>query len=147
MPDAWRISGSRALTTQSGTRFPCRQCRNTGLRVPIYVNIRYPWTWHGVEPNPPFVPEDDPNNTVNSYRREFEVPQDWKGRRVLLTFDGVNSFFQLWVNGEKVGLGKDSRTPVEFDITAFVKPGKNLLAVENFRWCDGSYLEDQDMCA
>ena len=116
-----------------------------GYGVPIYVNIRYPWTWHGVNPNPPFVPEGDPNNTVNSYRREFEVPMDWKGRRVLVTFDGVNSFFQLWVNGEKVGLGKDSRTPVEFDITKFVKPGRNLLAVENFRWCDGSYLEDQDM--
>jgi beta-galactosidase len=116
-----------------------------GYGVPIYVNIKYPWTWHGVNPNPPFVPEDDPNNTVNSYRREFDVPQDWNGRRILLTFDGVNSFFHLWINGEKVGLGKDSRTPVEFDITAFVKPGRNLLAVENFRWCDGSYLEDQDM--
>ena len=116
-----------------------------GYGVPIYVNIQYPWTWHGVAPNPPFVPEDDPNNTVNSYRREFEVPQDWNGRRILLTFDGVNSFFQLWVNGEKVGLGKDSRTPVEFDITKFVKPGRNLLAVENLRWCDSSYLEDQDM--
>ena len=116
-----------------------------GYGVPIYVNIQYPWTWHGVAANPPFVPEDDPNNTVNSYRREFEAPPDWNGRRILLTFDGVNSFFQLWVNGEKVGLGKDSRTPVEFDVTKFVKPGRNLLAVENFRWCDGSYLEDQDM--
>jgi len=116
-----------------------------GYGVPIYVNIRYPWTWHGVYPNPPFVPEDDPNNTVNSYRHEFDVPLDWKGRRILITFDGVNSFFQLWINGEKVGMGKDSRTPVEFDITKFVKPGRNLLAVENFRWCDGSYLEDQDM--
>jgi beta-galactosidase len=116
-----------------------------GYGVPIYVNIKYPWTWHGVNPNPPFVPEDDPNNTVNSYRRAFEVPKDWSGRRVLITFDGVNSFFYLWINGQKAGMGKDSRTPVEFDITPFVKPGKNLLAVENFRWCDGSYLEDQDM--
>ncbi|HET7625047.1 MAG TPA: glycoside hydrolase family 2 TIM barrel-domain containing protein, partial [Verrucomicrobiae bacterium] len=78
-------------------------------------------------------------------RREFEVPKDWNGRHVFLTFDGVNSFFDLWINGEKVGMGKDSRTPVEFDITKFLKPGKNLLAVENFRWSDGSYLEDQDM--
>ncbi len=115
-----------------------------GYGIPIYVNVKYPWTWHGVEPNPPLVPEDDPNNTVNSYRRTFELPKDWAGRRVLLTFDGVNSFFTLWVNGEKAGVGKDSRTPVEFDITKFLKPGKNLLAVENFRWCDGSYLEDQD---
>jgi beta-galactosidase len=116
-----------------------------GYGVPIYVNYRYPWTWHGVKPNPPFVPEDDPNNTVNSYRREFEVPGDWDGRHIFITFDGVNSFFQLWINGQKIGMGKDSRTPVEFDITSFVKPGKNLIAVENFRWSDGSYLEDQDM--
>jgi beta-galactosidase len=113
-----------------------------GFGVPIYVNIPYPWRqpW-----KPPFVPEDDPNNTVNSYRRTFTVPVEWANRRVLLTFDGVNSFFFLWVNGEKVGLGKDSRTPVEFDITKFLKAGENLIAVENFRWCDGSYLEDQDM--
>ena len=115
-----------------------------GHGIPIYVNIKYPWTWHGVNPNPPFVPENDPNNTVNSYRRPFTVPKDWDGRRVLITFDGVNSMFYLWVNGQKVGMGKDARTPVEFDITPFLKPGENILAVENFRWCDGSYLEDQD---
>ncbi len=112
-----------------------------GYGIPIYVNIRYPWS----EPwRPPFVPGDDENNTVNSYRRSFDLPQDWQGRRVLVTFDGVNSFFYLWVNGQKVGFGKDSRTPVEFDITSFVHPGRNVMAVENFRWCDGSYLEDQD---
>ncbi len=112
-----------------------------GYGIPIYVNIQYPWAkpW-----KPPFVPEDDPNNTVNSYRKTFSVPGDWSGRRTLITFDGVNSFFYLWVNGQKVGMGKGSRTPVEFDITSFLKPGENLLAVENFRWCDGSYLEDQD---
>jgi beta-galactosidase len=112
-----------------------------GYGVPIYVNIPYPWRkpW-----TPPFVPPDDPNNTVNSYRHTFTVPKDWAGQRVFLTFDGVNSFFYLWVNGQKVGLGKDARTPVEFDITKYLKPGENLLAVENFRWCDGSYLEDQD---
>ncbi len=112
-----------------------------GYGIPIYVNIRYPWP----EPwQPPFVPEDDPNNTVNSYRRTFGVPKSWDGRRVLLTFDGVNSFFILWINGQRVGMGKDSRTPVEFDVTRYLKTGENLLAVENFRWCDGSYLEDQD---
>jgi len=115
-----------------------------GHGIPIYVNIRYPWTWHGVKPTPGIVPPDDPNNTVNSYRREFELPKDWDGRRVLITFDGVNSFFYLWVNGQRVGMGKDARTPVEFDLTKFLKPGKNLIAVENFRWNDGSYLEDQD---
>lgn len=112
-----------------------------GHGIPIYVNVNYPWAkpW-----NPPHVPANDPNNTVNSYRRTFTLPQDWNGRRVLITFDGVNSFFYLWVNGEKVGMGKDSRTPVEFDLTKFLKPGENLIAVENLRWCDGSYLEDQD---
>lgn len=115
-----------------------------GHGIPIYVNIKYPWTWHGVDPTPPVVPGDDPNNTVNSYRRTFTVPKGWDGRRVFITFDGVNSFFYLWVNGNKVGMGKDSRTPVEFDITKFIKPGENLVALENFRWCDGSYLEDQD---
>ena len=115
-----------------------------GHGIPIYVNVRYPWTWHGVKPSPPVVPPDDPNNTVNSYRHEFELPKDWAGRRLLITFDGVNSFFYIWVNGRKVGMGKDARTPVEFDLTKYVKPGKNLIAVENFRWNDGSYLEDQD---
>ncbi len=115
-----------------------------GHGVPIYVNVKYPWTRPGEEATPPLVPADNPNNTVNSYRRTFDLPGEWEGRRVLLTFDGVNSFFTLWINGEKVGSGKDSRTPVEFDITKFLKPGKNLVAVENFRWCDGSYLEDQD---
>lgn len=115
-----------------------------GYGVPIYVNVKYPWTRPGEAANPPQVPGDDPNNTVSSYRRTFNLPKDWGNRRVLITFDGVNSFFTLWVNGEKAGIGKDSRTPVEFDITKFLKPGENLLAVENFRWCDGSYLEDQD---
>jgi beta-galactosidase len=115
-----------------------------GYGIPIYVNSQYPWTWHGVQPTPPIVPENDPNDTVNSYRRTFTVPKDWDGRRVLLTFDGVNSFFYVWVNGHAVGLGKDARTPVEFDITPYLQSGENVLAVENFRWCDGSYLEDQD---
>ncbi|MCL4193356.1 MAG: hypothetical protein KJZ87_16595, partial [Thermoguttaceae bacterium] len=111
-----------------------------GYGVPIYVNIPYPW----YKVDPPFVPDDDPNATVNSYRRTFEVPEVWAGRQVFLTFDGVNSFFYVWINGRKVGMGKDSRTPVEFNVTQYLRPGQNLVAVENFRWCDGSYLEDQD---
>lgn len=112
-----------------------------GYGVPIYVNVSYPWPrpW-----NPPYVPQDDRNNTINYYRRTFDLPKEWSGRRVFITFDGVNSFFYLWVNGQKVGMGKDSRTPVEFDITQYVRPGTNLIAVENLRWSDGSYLEDQD---
>ncbi len=129
-----------------------------GHGVPIYTNTKYPWllppagydvakdvAWHPAsKPTPPFIPQDNPFNTVSAYRRSFDVPAEWGGRPVFLTFDGVNSFFYLWINGEKVGFGKDSRTPVEFNVTRFVKPGKNLIAVENFRWSDGSYLECQD---
>ena len=111
-----------------------------GYGVPIYVNIKYPWK----PVNPPFIPQDYQHNTVNSFRRTFDVPADWTGRRIFITFEGVNSFFYLWINGQQVGMSKDSRTPAEFDVTKYVKTGENSIAVENFRWCDGSYLEDQD---
>lgn len=137
VPDFWKTD----FNDSAWTTIPVpSNVEIEGYGIPIYTNIKYPWP----KPKPPFTPDDDPNNTVNSYRRPFEVPADWGGRRVLITFDGVNSFFYLWINGQKVGMGKGSRTPVEFDITKYVKPGMNLLAVENFRWCDGSYLEDQD---
>ncbi len=109
-----------------------------GYDVPIYVNITYPW---GV-PDPPHIPAD--NNPVGSYRTRFTVPPSWSGRDVYLTFDGVESAFYLWVNGERVGYSEDSRTPAEFNITRYLKDGENLLAVEVYRWCDASYLEDQD---
>lgn len=115
-----------------------------GYGIPIYVNVKYPWAWNGATLTPPTIPADDPNNTVNSYRRTFTLPADWTGRRIFITFDGVNSFFYLCINGHPVGFSKDSRTPAEFDITRYLKAGENLIAVENFRWCDGSYLEDQD---
>ena len=84
-------------------------------------------------------------NPVGSYRREFEVPQTWNGRRLFLTFDGVDAAFFLWINGEKVGYSVNSRNAAEFDVTKYIKPGKNTLAVEVYRYCSGSYLEDQDM--
>ena len=112
-----------------------------GYGFPIYVNVKYPWKkpW-----NPPAIPADEPNNTVSSYRTTFNVPADWSGRRTFLAFDGINSFAYVWVNGQKLGFTKDSRTLQEFDISAVAKPGENTLAVEVFRWCDGSWLEDQD---
>jgi len=129
-----------------------------GHGVPIYTNTKYPWlqppagydvakdvAWHPAsKPTPPFIPQDNPYNTVSAYRRTFEVPAEWDGRQIFITFDGVNSFFYLWVNGQKLGFSKDTRTPSEFNVTRYVKPGKNLIAVENFRWSDGSYLECQD---
>ncbi len=109
-----------------------------GYDVPIYVNIKYPW---GV-PDPPRIPAG--NNPVGSYRTRFTVPPAWAGREVFITFDGVESAFYLWVNGQRVGYSEDSRTPAEFDITKYLKDGENLLAVEVYRWSDASYLEDQD---
>jgi len=108
-----------------------------GHGLPIYSNIPYPF-----KKDPPNAPTEW--NPVGSYRRDFEVPKDWKNRETLITFDGVQSAFYLWINGRKVGYSQGSRTPAEFNITKYLKPGKNILAVEVYRWSDGSYLEDQD---
>jgi beta-galactosidase len=109
-----------------------------GYGYPVYSNVPYPWG----APTPPDIPGD--YNPVSSYRRLIQVPATWSGREVFLTFDGVNSFFTLWLNGTKLGFSKDSRTPATFRLTPHLQPGDNLLAVEVFRWNDGSYLEDQD---
>ena len=93
-------------------------------------------------PKPPFVPHD--HNPVGSYRRTFTVPSEWAGMDVYLQFGAVKSFFYVWVNGEKLGFSKDSKTPAEWNITRFLKPGENVLAAEVYRWSDGSYLECQD---
>jgi beta-galactosidase len=119
-----------------------------GYGTPYYRNNGYTFqkNWPHVLTEPPknftaYV-ERDP---VGSYRREFEVPKNWDGRRIFLTFDGVDSAFFLWVNGEKVGFSVNSRNAAEFDITKFLRPGKNLLAVEVYTYSAGSYIEDQDM--
>ncbi len=113
-----------------------------GYDRPIYLNIRYPF--HPDYPaHPPLVNAD--NNPVGSYLTIFTVPQDWDGREVFIHFDGVESAFYIWVNGEKVGYSQGRMTPAEFNLTPFLKKGKNRLAVEVYRWSDGSYLEDQDM--
>jgi beta-galactosidase len=109
-----------------------------GYGIPIYTNVRYPFS----PTDPPRIPHD--NNPVGSYRTRFTLPEGWAGRRVFLHFAGVSSFLSVWVNGEEVGLSKGSRLPAEFDVTRFVGPGTNTLAVEVLKWCDGSYLEDQD---
>jgi beta-galactosidase len=84
-------------------------------------------------------------NPVGSYRRDFEIPQNWNGRRIFVTFDGVDAGFFLWINGEKVGYSINSRNAAEFDITKYVRPGKNMIAAEVYRFTAGSFLEDQDM--
>lgn len=108
-----------------------------GYGIPIYVNTRYPF-----EKNPPFIKHDD--NPVGSYLRKFNVPENWKDKEVFINFDGVESAFYLWINGKKVGYSQGSRLAAEFNITKFLKPGENSLAVEVYRWSDGSYLECQD---
>ena len=119
-----------------------------GYGTPFYRNNGYTFQkdWPHVLATPPtnytsYV-ERDP---VGSYRREFEVPSTWNGRRIFLTFDGVDSAFFLWINGEKVGFSVNSRNAAEFDITKYLKPGKNLLAAEVYTYSAGSYIEDQDM--
>lgn len=112
-----------------------------GYGTPIYTNVKEPWSPHRA--NPPFIPHD--YNPVGSYRRTFHVPDGWEEREVFLTFDGVKSAFYVWMNGRKVGYSQGSMTPAEFNVTDYLEPGENVLAVEVYRWSDGSYLEDQDM--
>jgi beta-galactosidase len=108
-----------------------------GYDYPIYTNIQYPH-----KRTPPTIQSD--YNPVGSYRMEFETPTDWDGKEIILHFGAVSSAMYVWVNGHEVGYNEDSKTPAEFNITKYLKKGENLLAVQVFRWCDGSYLEDQD---
>jgi beta-galactosidase len=109
-----------------------------GHGTPMYTNVQYPFAID----NLPRVPEDD--NPVGCYRRSFTLPESWDGRQVFLVFEGVDSAFYVWVNGKLVGYSQDSRLSAEFDITAYLRSGENNLALRVYRWCDGSYLEDQD---
>ncbi len=119
-----------------------------GYGTALYTNARYPF-----KVDPPRVMGDSPEeftnhvdrNPVGSYRRTFKVPASWQNRQVFINFDGVDSAFYIWVNGQMVGYSQDSRTPAEFDLTSYINPkDDNLLAVEVYRYSDGSYLEDQD---
>ncbi len=113
-----------------------------GYGDPIYVNIGYPWR-NQYKNNPPHVPTE--KNHVGSYRREFVIPADWSDKDIVAHFGAVSSNMYLWVNGKFVGYSEDSKLEAEFDLTPYVKPGqKNLIAFQIFRWCDGSYFEDQD---
>ncbi|MEP6674430.1 MAG: glycoside hydrolase family 2 TIM barrel-domain containing protein [Ferruginibacter sp.] len=107
-----------------------------GFGIPIYTNVTYPFP-----KNPPFVGDDNP---AGSYRKYFTVPENWNGNEVLLHFGSITGYAVVYINGQKAGMTKASKTPAEFNITPFLTKGKNLLAVEVFRWHDGSYLEDQD---
>ena len=113
-----------------------------GYGDPIYVDVGYPWR-NQYTNNPPHVPTE--KNHVGSYRREFVIPADWNGKDIVAHFGAVSSNMYLWVNGKFVGYSEDSKLEAEFDLTPYVKLGqKNLIAFQVFRWCDGSYFEDQD---
>ena len=118
-----------------------------GYGTPIYTNVAYPF-----QPDPPRVTSTPPENYTNyknrdpvgSYRRDFVLPDKWASREVFIHFDGVESAFYIWVNGREVGYAQGSRTPAEFDLTSYLHSGRNTVAAQVFRWCDGSYMEDQD---
>ena len=112
-----------------------------GYGDPIYVNVGYAWRSQ-FKNNPPLVPTE--NNHVGSYRKEIILPADWKGKEIFAHFGSVTSNMYLWVNGRYVGYSEDSKLEAEFNLTNYLKPGKNVIAFQVFRWCDGSYLEDQD---
>ncbi len=109
-----------------------------GYGIPIYVNTEYPFDKN---PEPPFIKIDNP---VGSYRYNFTIPDNWDEKNIFLHFGAVKSAAYLWINGEKVGYSQGSKTPAEWDITKYLKKGKNTLALEVYRWSDGSYLECQD---
>ncbi len=111
-----------------------------GYGVPIYVNI--PYEFPG-KPNPPHVPHDD--NPVGCYKRWFTVPTAWADKEVFVHFGAVKSAFYIWVNGQYVGFSKDAKTPAEWRLTPYLRPGANSIALAVYRWSDGTYLECQDM--
>ena len=112
-----------------------------GYGQPEYVNVGFAWRGH-FDQQPPAVPIKD--NHVGSYRREINIPSNWDGKRVIAHFGSVTSNIYLYVNGKFAGYAEDSKVAAEFDITPFLKKGKNLIAFQTFRWCDGSWCEDQD---
>ncbi len=112
-----------------------------GYGDPIYVNIGYPWR-NFYKSNPPFVPVE--RNHVGQYRHEFILGEEWKGKDVFLHVGAATSNIRVWINGKEVGYSEDSKLEARFNITKYVKTGENLVAFEIFRWCDGTYLEDQD---
>ncbi len=112
-----------------------------GYGDPIYKNIGYAWATT-FESNPPHISQT--NNYTGSYRRTVDIPDDWRGQQVYLHVGSATSNLTVWVNGRQVGYSEDSKVAAEFDITRYLKKGRNLIAMQVMRWCDGSYLEDQD---
>ena len=132
----WFFKDDYDISDWKETKVPSNWQMN-GYDVPIYVNINYPFKM-----DPPNIPHEW--NPIGSYKRSFKVPSDWKNKEIFLQFGAVSSAFYVWVNEQLVGYSEDSKVPAEFNITKYLKAGKNSVAVEVYRWSDGSYLEDQD---
>lgn len=132
---AYDVGGWKEIPVPSNWEF-------LGYGTPIYVNSSYEWVKPPAQPNPPFVPHD--YNPVGCYRRSFTVPADWKDKEVFIHFGAVKSAFYIWINGLYAGYSEDSKTPAEWDITPYLRGGENTIALQVFRWSDGSYLECQD---
>lgn len=117
-----------------------------GYGTPIYTNVNYPFRNRPslILPQKGYTSEKEPD-PIGSYRRNFNIPADWNGKEIFIHFDGVYSGFYVWINGKKVGYSEGSNNDVEFNITPYIRQGENVLAVEVYKWTDGSYLEDQDM--
>jgi len=127
-----------------------------GFGEPIYTNTLYPWnhfskekhiiypkknmSWRG-NPNPPFLPEENP---TGCYVRTFEIPEEWDSHKIYICFDGVETVYYLWINGQPIGYSQDSKLPSEFDITDYIQAGENKIALQVMRFADSTYLEDQD---
>ena len=109
-----------------------------GFGIPIYTNIQYPFP-----PRPPLVPHD--SNPVSCYRKEFDLPDEWKGKRIFISFQGVDSFFRFYINGTFAGSSKGSRNPADFELTRLLADGTSAILVQVYRWSDATYIEDQDM--
>ena len=129
---------AEAFDSSSWDKIPVPSCwQMLGYGHPHYTNVNYPFPV-----DPPRIPTENP---TGCYRREFVIPAEVEDRQLFLRFEGVDSAFHLFINGKAAGFSKGSRLPAEFDISSFVRPGKNILAVKVYQWSDGSYMEDQDM--
>lgn len=135
--DSFDVSGWETIDVPC-----CVELRGYGM--PHYIAHGYPhkFAWPKILDIESGTPDYNP---VMSYRRKFTLPERWKGRETILRFDGVSSAYYVWINGKEAGYAEDSKLPSEFDITGLLKEGENEIAVQVFRWCDGSYLEDQNM--
>ena len=113
-----------------------------GYGDPVYTSRNYAWEGN-YKNNPPYPPVE--RNHVGEYRRTFEVYEDWAGKEIFLHIGSAISNVRVWINGKEVGYSEDSKLEACFNITGYLRQGENTIALEVFRWCDGTYLEDQDM--